>query len=48
MWTTIQNDIISMFKLLENIAKSSYQIDLIVSSDVVKTLCDRFRDTSSA
>jgi hypothetical protein len=42
MWTMIQNDICKMFNIVEGVARSSYQIELIVKETDVKIMCEKY------
>lgn len=41
LWVCIHSEVVSMFRLLERVAKSSYQITLLVNAETVKTLCEK-------
>ena len=41
MWSMIQSEMCKIFQIIENVARSSYQIELIVNETNVKNLCEK-------
>mmetsp|Transcript_16821 Transcript_16821/g.25292 ORF Transcript_16821/g.25292 Transcript_16821/m.25292 type:complete len:994 (+) Transcript_16821:71-3052(+) len=41
LWKLIQTEVCKMFNVIDRVAKMSYQLNLIVDEDTVKTICDK-------